>query len=42
MNEVVIQVGPLRFTARFEDERAPATFAAFRAQLPFEGLLARG
>ncbi|MBK6485617.1 MAG: DUF3830 family protein [Gemmatimonadetes bacterium] len=39
MNEVVIQVGPLRFTARFEDERAPATCAAFRSQLPFEGEL---
>lgn len=39
MNDVVIHVGPLRFTARFEDELAPATCAAFRAQLPFEGAL---
>jgi hypothetical protein len=39
MNPVVITVGPLRFTARFEDEKAPATCAAFAAQLPFESNL---
>jgi hypothetical protein len=37
MSEVLITVGPLRFAARFEDEKAPATCAAFRARLPFEG-----
>lgn len=36
MSTVVITVGSLRFTARFEDEKAPATCAAFRARLPFE------
>lgn len=36
MSEVQITVGPLTFTARFEDERAPETCAAFRARLPFE------
>lgn len=36
MSDVLISVGPLRFTARFEDERAPETCAAFRARLPFE------
>lgn len=36
MHSVVITVGPLRFTAQFEDEKAPATCAAFRARLPFE------
>lgn len=36
MQPVVITVGPLRFTARFEEERAPATCAAFAALLPFE------
>jgi hypothetical protein len=33
--EVLILVGDLRFTARFEDEAAPLTCAAFRALLPF-------
>ncbi len=36
MSEVLIHVGSLRFTARFEHERAPETCAAFRARLPFE------
>lgn len=36
MSSVVITVGPLRFTAKFEEEKAPATCAAFRARLPFE------
>lgn len=36
MNTIVITVGPLRFTAQFEDDKAPATCAAFRARLPFE------
>ena len=34
--EVLIVVGDLRFTARFEDRAAPLTCAAFRALLPFE------
>ena len=37
MSEILITVGLLRFTARFEVEKAPATCAAFRARLPFEG-----
>lgn len=37
--DVVITVGPLRFTARFEAEGAPATCAAFRSRLPFESRL---
>lgn len=36
MTTVLISVGPLRFTARFEELAAPATCAAFRARLPFE------
>lgn len=36
MSEVIIRVGSLEFMARFENERAPATCAAFRALLPFE------
>ncbi len=36
MSRVVITVGPLRFTAKFEEDKAPATCAAFRARLPFE------
>ncbi len=36
MSDVQITVGPLTFTARFEEERAPETCAAFRARLPFE------
>ena len=36
MSEVNITVGPLRFTARFEEAAAPLTCAAFRALLPFE------
>ena len=37
MKPVVITVGPLRFTARFEHAKAPQTCAAFAARLPFEG-----
>jgi hypothetical protein len=36
MSDVLITVGPLRFTARLENERAPETCVAFRARLPFE------
>jgi hypothetical protein len=35
MSDVVIRVGPLRFTARFEEAAAPRTCAAFRALMPF-------
>ena len=35
VNLVRITVGPLSFTARWEDELAPKSCAAFRAQLPF-------
>ncbi|MGH7653610.1 MAG: DUF3830 family protein [Gemmatimonadaceae bacterium] len=34
-----ITVGPLQFTARLEEERAPLTCAAFRALLPFRNTL---
>ena len=37
MKPVVITVGPLRFSARFEHAKAPQTCAAFAARLPFEG-----
>jgi hypothetical protein len=36
VSEVNIRVGPLRFTARFEEAAAPLTCAAFRTFLPFE------
>jgi hypothetical protein len=36
MKPVVITVGALTFSARFEEEKAPATCAAFAALLPFE------
>lgn len=36
MSRVNIAVGPLRFTARFEEAAAPLTCAAFRALLPFK------
>jgi hypothetical protein len=36
MAGVNITVGELRFTARFEDDAAPRTCAAFRTLLPFE------
>ncbi|MEO6445044.1 MAG: DUF3830 family protein [Gemmatimonadaceae bacterium] len=39
MTLVHITVGPLSFTARFEEAAAPATCAAFRARLPFESTL---
>lgn len=39
MKRVVITVGSLRFVARFEEERAPATCAAFAELLPFEATL---
>jgi hypothetical protein len=32
-----ITAGPLRFSARLEEERAPATCAAIRALLPLDG-----
>lgn len=35
MSLIRITVGPLIFTARWEEEAAPKTCAAFRAQLPF-------
>ena len=36
---IVITVGPLRFTARLEEAKAPQTCAAFRRLLPFENRL---
>lgn len=39
MAQVIITVGALRFTARFEEAAAPRTCAAFRAILPFENRL---
>src|SRR6476620_6905838 len=36
MSDVIIRVGPLRFTARFEEAAAPRTCAAFRALMPFK------
>lgn len=36
MSQVIITVGALRFTARFEEAAAPRTCAAIRAILPFE------
>ena len=36
MSRVNIAVGPLRFTARFEEAAAPLTCAAFRTLLPFK------
>ncbi len=35
MNELAIEIGPYSFTARFEEEVAPQTCAAFRKLLPF-------
>jgi len=35
MSDVIIRVGRLRFTARFEEAAAPRTCAAFRALMPF-------
>ncbi len=39
MSELVITVGPLSFTARFEEDAAPRTCAAFRTLLPFDNQL---
>ena len=36
MSDLRITAGPYVFAARFEEERAPATCAAFRHLLPFE------
>jgi Protein of unknown function (DUF3830) len=36
---IEITVGPYRFVARFEEERASQTVAAFRRALPFESKL---
>ena len=36
---IEIAAGPFRFRARFEEERAPGTVAAFRRALPFESKL---
>ena len=35
MSDVIIRVGALRVTARFEEAAAPRTCAAFRALMPF-------
>ena len=39
MSNVLITVGPLRFMARFEEQAAPRTCAAFGRLLPFENQL---
>lgn len=39
MSEIIVTVGDLRFTARFEEAMAPHTCAAFRRILPFENQL---
>jgi hypothetical protein len=39
VSNVLISVGPLRFAARFEEQAAPLTCAAFRRLLPFENRL---
>ncbi len=36
MDKVLIQAGPHRFTARFEDALAPKTCAVFRSLLPYK------
>lgn len=36
MSRLIVHVGDARFDARFEDELAPLTCAAFRRALPFE------
>ena len=39
MSDLIITVGALEFTARFEDTAAPRTCAAFRTLLPFRNQL---
>ena len=39
MSDLVITVGALQFRARFEEQVAPRTCAAFRTLLPFENQL---
>ena len=39
MSDLRITAGPFAFTARFEQDQAPATCAAFRRLLPFENRL---
>ncbi|MEO7966691.1 MAG: DUF3830 family protein [Gemmatimonadaceae bacterium] len=39
MTSISITVGPLKFSARFEEKNAPHTCAAFRARLPFASSL---
>ncbi len=39
MSDLAITVGPLSFTARFEEQAAPRTCAAFRTLLPFANQL---
>lgn len=39
MSDLRITAGPFAFTARFEEDRAPVTCAAFRRLLPFENRL---
>ncbi len=34
---MIIETGGFRFSAVFEDEKSPATCAAFRESMPFEG-----
>lgn len=37
MKKLVVEAGPFTFDARFEEEAAPKTCAAFRAAMPFQG-----
>ena len=37
MSQLVVNAGPFTFDARFEEEAAPKTCAAFGAAMPFEG-----
>ena len=39
MSELIVEAGAFAFTARLEEDAAPATCAAFRAALPFAGEL---
>jgi hypothetical protein len=36
MSQLIVRVGDFTFDARFEDQLAPKTCAAFRAAMPFE------
>ena len=42
MNQLIVRAGDFTFDARFEEQLAPRTCAAFRRAMPFESQMVHG